>query len=142
MSCKKQNVHSQTWIKLLRFLRVFMYFGNKFSEKETLQNILLILKTESFQKSLSKSSISNLWRQFVFAQMTKYLMFHLCSILEVPISETGYAKRRHCVKSVQIRRDTKYLSLFSPNAGKYGPEKTPRLDTFHAVRSIAILKKW
>ena len=30
-------------------------------------------------------------------------------------------------------RDTKYLSLFSPNAGKYGPEKTPYLDTFHAV---------
>ena len=30
---------------------------------------------------------------------------------------------------------TKYLSLFSPNAGKYGPEKTPYLDTFHAVQS-------
>ena len=29
-----------------------------------------------------------------------------------------------------IRRDTKYLSVFSPNAGKYGPEKTPYLDTF------------
>ena len=26
-----------------------------------------------------------------------------------------------------------YLSLFSPNAGKYGPEKTPYLDTFRAV---------
>ena len=24
-----------------------------------------------------------------------------------------------------IRRDTEYLSVFSPNAGKYGPEKTP-----------------
>ena len=32
-----------------------------------------------------------------------------------------------------IRRDTKYLSVFSPNAGKYGPEKTPYLDTFHVV---------
>ena len=30
-------------------------------------------------------------------------------------------------------RDTKYLSAFSPNVGKYGPEKTPYLDTFHAV---------
>ena len=28
---------------------------------------------------------------------------------------------------------TMYLSLFSPNAGKYGPEITPYLDTFHAV---------
>ena len=32
-----------------------------------------------------------------------------------------------------VRRDTEYLSVFSPNAGKYGPEKTPYLDTFHAV---------
>ena len=54
----------------------------------------------------------------------------------------------HCVKSVRIRsffwsvlfphldwirKDTSYLSVFSPNAGKYGPEKTPYLDTFHAV---------
>ena len=28
---------------------------------------------------------------------------------------------------------TLYLSVFSPNAEKYGPEKTPYLDTFHAV---------
>ena len=26
-----------------------------------------------------------------------------------------------------------YVSVFSSNAGKYGPEKTPYLDTFHAV---------
>ena len=51
----------------------------------------------------------------------------------------------HCVKCLQIRsffrsvfphldwirRD--YLSVFSLNAGKYGTEKTPYLDTFHAV---------
>ena len=35
--------------------------------------------------------------------------------------------------SDRIRRDTSYLCIFSPNAGKYGPEKTPYLDTFHAV---------
>ena len=33
----------------------------------------------------------------------------------------------NCVKG------TPYLSVFSPIAGKYGPEKTPCLDTFHAV---------
>ena len=53
-----------------------------------------------------------------------------------------------CVKSVQIRSSfwslfsyirTKYEDLiriqseYSPNTGKYGPEKTPYLDTFHAV---------
>ena len=33
-----------------------------------------------------------------------------------------------------IRKDALYLSVFSPNTGKYGPEKTSYLDTFHAVR--------
>ena len=33
--------------------------------------------------------------------------------------------------SVLSRIRTKYV--FSPNAGKYGPEKTLYLDTFHAV---------
>ena len=53
----------------------------------------------------------------------------------------------HCVKSVQIRsyfwfvfscirteyREIVCLSVFSPNTGKYGPEITSYLDTFHAV---------
>ena len=54
----------------------------------------------------------------------------------------------HCVKSDQntefflvrifqhsdwIRRDAPYFSVFSPNAGKYGPEKTRYFDTFHAA---------
>ena len=26
-----------------------------------------------------------------------------------------------------------YFLVFSPNTGKYGPEKTPYMDTFHAV---------
>ena len=37
----------------------------------------------------------------------------------------------HCMKSVQIR--SFFWSVFSPNVGKYGPEKTPHLDTFYAV---------
>ena len=31
-----------------------------------------------------------------------------------------------------IRRFTEIFPVFSPNTGKYGPEKTPYLDTFHA----------
>ena len=57
----------------------------------------------------------------------------------------------HCVKSVQIQSffwslfpafvlNTEYLSVFSPNAGKYGPEKTPYLDTFNAVEDFQIWK--
>ena len=30
-------------------------------------------------------------------------------------------------------KNKKPFSVFSPNAGKYGPEKTPYLDTFHEV---------
>ena len=40
-----------------------------------------------------------------------------------------------------IWRDMEYLSVFSPNAGKYGPEKTTYLDTFHTVRRIQDLPK-
>ena len=32
-----------------------------------------------------------------------------------------------------IRRDTRYLSVFSPNVGKYRPEKTSHLNAFHTV---------
>ena len=31
-----------------------------------------------------------------------------------------------------------YFPVFSPNAGKHGPEKSPYLDTFHAVNAIGI----
>ena len=41
-----------------------------------------------------------------------------------------------------IRRDTKDLSVFSPNAGKYGPGKTPYLETFHTVQMTRILFKF
>ena len=34
-----------------------------------------------------------------------------------------------------IRRDMEYFSVFSPNIGKYGPEITPYLDTFHALEA-------
>ena len=33
-----------------------------------------------------------------------------------------------------------YFPVFSPNAGKYGPEKTPYLDTFHAVDQFQIME--
>ena len=38
-----------------------------------------------------------------------------------------------------IRRFTEQLSVFSPNTGKYGSEKTPYLDTFHVVSVISKL---
>ena len=32
-----------------------------------------------------------------------------------------------------------YFPVFSPNTGKYGPEKTPYLDTFHTVFNASFL---
>ena len=48
----------------------------------------------------------------------------------------------HCVKSAQIRFffSGPYFPVVSPNAGKYGPEKSPHLDTFHAVDVIKSIK--
>ena len=42
---------------------------------------------------------------------------------------------QHCVKGVQIRSfSSPYFPVFSPNTGKYGPEKTPYLDILYAVQ--------
>ena len=32
-----------------------------------------------------------------------------------------------------VKKLSKYRVFTGPNAGEYGPEKTPKLDTFHAV---------
>ena len=39
---------------------------------------------------------------------------------------------KHYVKSVRIR--IFFWSVFSPNTGKYGPDKSPYLDTFYTVK--------
>ena len=46
-------------------------------------------------------------------------------------SEAFLLSSTNSAKSVQIR--TFFWSVFSPNARKYGPEKTPYLDTFEVV---------
>ena len=45
--------------------------------------------------------------------------------------------------SVQIRSFfwSVLPAVFNPNAGKYGPEKTPYLDTFHALDLIKLMSK-
>ena len=75
------------------------------------------------------------------------VLFHLSKYSDKLYDNIVYKVQIHCVKCVKIQSyfrsvfsrirneygDTKYLSVFSPNAGKYGPEITPYLDTFHAV---------
>ena len=48
----------------------------------------------------------------------------------------------HCLKSVPIQMFSgPYFAVFSPNTGKYGPQKTPYLDTFHTVVIVEDLSK-
>ena len=39
---------------------------------------------------------------------------------------------------VRIRRDTEYISVFSQNPGKYGPNNSST-DTFYAVKDITVI---
>ena len=68
----------------------------------------------------------------------------LCWCLRhIDYSKIYFHERLHGVKSVQIRSFSgPYFPVFGVNTeslriqskyGKYGPEKTPYLDTFHAV---------
>ena len=42
----------------------------------------------------------------------------------------------HCVVFKEEIFSSPYFPVFSRNAGKYGPEKNPYLDTFHAVALV------
>ena len=77
----------------------------------------------------------------IFLQTKYFLMLE-------PFPKQSISCGNHCLKSVQIRSffwsvfsciRTEYgdlLFVFSPNTGKYGPEYTPYLDTFHVVNTV------
>ena len=78
-------------------------------------------------------------------QCIDYLLFFLKEIVLGIIGDYRdcyhtFFQRFHCVKSVQIQGFSGlYFPVFSPNAGKHGPEKTSYLDTFHAVFVLSFL---
>ena len=82
-----------------------------------------ILLIEENNNEISEK-LNNLWIQW------KNWTFH---ILREKCPNKEFFLVRIFPHSDWTRRDTEYLSVFSPNAGKYEPEKTPYLDTFHAV---------
>ena len=83
------------------------------------------VRSEIWSKKPSNNKINNCIK-------SKFGKYSASIIRPVKISHSGVARCRdafrnlHCLKSVQIRKS-------GPNAGKYGPEKTPYLDTFQAV---------
>ena len=74
-----------------------------------------------------------------FTECLHHLHFtvNTCDTLREKCPNTELFLVRIFPHSGWIRRDTKYLSVFSPNAGKYGPEVTPYLDIFRAVTVTA-----
>ena len=70
----------------------------------------------------------NVWRLF---QLQRINIIQICEKLNDPITAPRSYWKIHCVKSVQIR--SFFWSVFSHIRTEYGPEKTPYLDTFHAV---------
>ena len=57
-----------------------------------------------------------------FLILAEYVLLHIASIYFI----SG-------IKQIPKTYTAWKVSKYGPNAGKYGPEKTPYLDTFHAV---------
>ena len=104
----KQLLHRKLWYPLLKVTD---------SKRDVFSFI-----NSSFRESSSK--------------LLQALHYYLWLSLREKCPNTEFFLVRIFPHSDWIRRDTKYLSVLTPNAGKYGPEKTPHLDNFHPVCSI------
>ena len=103
-------------------IRIFLCYKNKargdiFKEKNISKQ--LCWNKESYHNSIESSTI-----YYTAWKVSKYGVF--CGPY---FSAFGLNKDRYF-----------YLSVFSPNAGKYGPQKTPYLDIFHTVKHQFMLK--
>ena len=80
-------------------------------------------------KYISWITNKNLWLGYQLEKkrvLKIFLLFEKCP-------NTEFFLVRIFPHSDWIRKDTPYIFVFSPNARKYGPERAPYLDTFHAV---------
>ena len=92
--------------------------------------IVLLVVKKSFDLMIA-------WRIFnTWGSNCNSGMFHFVGVQKLLIKFHAFERYNpkripHCAKYVQIR--IFFWSEFSPNTGKYGPQKTPYLDTFYAV---------
>ena len=80
-------------------------------------------------KYISWITNKNLWLGYQLEKkrvLKIFLLFEKCP-------NTEFFLVRIFPHSDWIRKDTPYIFVFSPNTCKYGPERAPYLDTFHAV---------
>ena len=82
-----------------------------------------IMRIFKWSNELSFSSI----------KLTSYI-YEQCVLVVRFTSTVKSAQIRSFFWSVFSRIRIEYLFVLIPNAGKYGPEKTPYLDNFHAVQ--------
>ena len=80
---------------------------------------------EEYQKSLRGTSFKLLKKL-----LQRAIIVRLC--FKKRIAQTEH-------RAITQRKKCSFLSVFSPNVGKYGPEKIPYLDTFHAVVLVIIV---
>ena len=75
------------------------------------------------------------WQSYESAATRTFLPYYLVTtvLLREKCPNTESFLFRNFRHSDSIRRYSSYLSVFSPNVGKYEPEKNPYLDTFHVV---------
>ena len=127
-------------VQIRSFLRfLFSYIQSEYEKLRTIKNSVFgyFSRSDCFLgRFLFSSEQLHLWFLDVF-------QFFISPLLPppprpktrdvVPRSETRTGLRNsHCVKIIQIR--SYYWSIFSHIRSKYGPEKTPYLDTFRSLR--------
>ena len=134
-----------------------LWCDNIFTRRGTMSktpNIFMIalIFTQIIQKEWNLSHWASFSRDLKFTFLADYISISLVQKQNRPnISKllglftfNKFRDETHYVKSVQMRSYLRsvfisgpiYLSVFSPNAGKYGPKITPYLDVFHAEKNV------
>ena len=78
-------------------------------------------------------------RRNIFHSFWRVFIWWKLFFLKKNIADTTLREKCPNTESFLVRSfPHSYLSVFSPNAGKYWSEKTPYFDTFHAVQALKI----
>ena len=85
-------------------------------------------------------STNSFWKIAYFLTKTHVNLF-ICSkkFTAWKVSKYGVVSGTYFLVFL-LNTERYYLSVFSPNTGKYGPEISPYLETFHAVISVIVLQ--
>ena len=109
-------------------------FFSNLSHSFILHRSFIYLFGPSFVRKIHKNS--QFWYLFI---LQIHLVLYIVNVFYTIDQNINRSISPYEVIAVLQYYSTKYLSVFSPNAGKYGPEITPYLDTFHAVSAMCFL---